>query len=54
MLAEAHKKDWAGQHPELLRETSNRQIERKMDLPLENVSKIFLPMFCLYLREKGF
>jgi hypothetical protein len=40
VLAEAHKKDWAGQHPELLCWTSNRQFENKMDLPLEKVSKI--------------
>ena len=46
VLAEAHKKNWAGQHPELLCWTSNRQFESKMDLPLEKVSKITLTISC--------
>ena len=40
MLTETHKKNWAGQHSELLYWTSNGQFKSKMTLPLEKVSKI--------------
>ena len=40
MLTETHKKNWAGQHSELLYWTSNGQFKSKMNLPLEKVSKI--------------
>ena len=40
VLTETHKKNWAGQHSELLYWTSNGQFKSKMNLPLEKVSKI--------------
>ena len=40
MLTETYKKNWAGQHSELLNWTSNGQFKSKMNLPLEKVSKI--------------
>ena len=40
VLIEAHKKNWTKQHSELFYWTSNKQFKRKMDLPLEKVSKI--------------
>ena len=40
VLTETHKKNWAGQHSELLYWPSNGQFKSKMNLPLEKVSKI--------------
>ena len=39
MLVETHKKNLVGRHSELLYWTSNGQFKRKMDLPLEKISK---------------
>ena len=40
MLTETRKKNWAGQHLELLYWTPKEQFKSKMNLPLEKVSKI--------------
>ena len=40
VLTETYKKNWAGQHSELLNWISNGQFKSKMNLPLEKVSKI--------------
>ena len=47
VLAETHKKNWAGQHSELLYWTPNGQFKSKMNLPLEKVSKLKIPLGAL-------
>ena len=40
VLTETYKKNWAGQHSELLNWIMNGQFKSKMNLPLEKVGKI--------------